>query len=63
MWVLTVVPCMLHFLFVIYVVLSGDYLGFVIIALATVPLLTLTLLRNLKLGQFKKEWTAQRKEV
>ncbi|TMI14889.1 hypothetical protein E6H33_07220 [Candidatus Bathyarchaeota archaeon] len=63
LWVLTAVPSVLLFVLAIYVVLSGDYLGFGIIALAMVPLLTLTLLRSLKLGQFRKEWMAQRKEI
>ena len=61
-WVLAAVPSVLLFVFAFYVVLSGDYLGFGIIALAMAPLLTLTLLRSLKLGQFRKEWMAQRKE-
>ena len=61
-WVLTVVPSVLLFIIATYVVLGGNYLGIGIIALAIVPLLTLTLLRSLKLGQFRKEWMAQRKE-
>ena len=61
-WVLTVVPCVLLFIFAMYIVLSGNYLGFLVVALPMIPLLTLTWLRSLKLRQFRREWNDQRKE-
>ena len=62
-WVLTVVPCVLLFIFAMYIVLSGNYLGFLVVALPMIPLLTLTWLRSLKLRQFRREWTTRERGV
>ena len=62
-WVLTVVPCVLLFIFAMYIVLSGNYLGFLVVALPMIPLLTLTWLRSLKLRQFRREWTIRERGV
>jgi len=46
-----------------YIVLVGNLLGFAAMGLATIPLLTLTWLQRLKLRQFRRQWTAKRREV
>ncbi len=58
-----VVLCVLLFVFGMYIVLVGNLLGFAVMGLATIPVLTLTWLRILKLRQFRRQWTAQRREV
>ena len=63
MWILTVVPSVLIFVLGMYIALSGNYLGLLVVAIAMIPLLTLTWLRSLKLRQFRREWTAKRKEL
>ena len=62
-WLLTVIPCVLLFIFAMYIVLTGNYLGLLVVAIAMIPLLTLTWLRSLKLRQFRREWTTRERGV
>jgi len=59
----SIVLCILLFVSGTYLILVGNRLGFALIALLMIPVLTFTSFLSLKLRQFRSEWTAQRKEV
>jgi len=59
----TIVLCILLAVSGAYMVLTGNHLGFALIALPIITVLTFTSLLSLKLRQFRKEWTSKEREV
>jgi len=59
----TILLCILLLVSGTYVILVGNRLGFAVIALLMIPVLTFTSLLSLKLRQFRREWNDQRKEA
>jgi len=58
----TILLCILLLVSGTYLILVGNRLGFAVIALLMIPVLTFTSLLSLKLRQFRREWNDQRKE-
>jgi hypothetical protein len=59
----TILLCILLFVSGTYMILVGNRLGFAVIALPMIPVLTFTLLQSLKLRQFRREWTIRERGV
>jgi hypothetical protein len=57
----TIILCLLLFVSGTYIILTGNHVGFALIALSMIPVLTFTSLLSLKLRQFRKEWNDHRK--
>ena len=59
----TILLCILLLVSGTYVILVGNRLGFAVIALLMIPVLTSTSLLSLKLRQFRREWTIRERGV
>ena len=59
----TIVLCILLFVSGTYITLIGNHLGFALIALSMIPVLTFASLLSLKLRQFRREWTIRERGV